>query len=349
MQKQRFKKEYFILCAVIGLFFFISFLSLKSLQQLQGNGRVINFVSLMRGATQKLVKEEIMGTPDDALIVYLDSIIWGLLNGNGVHKLHVLDDDEYINNLRKVEQKWQLLKEEIMLVRSGADPWPMFYSSQELFSLANETVFAAERFSERNLNRSFVVLSNAIFIFLALVIIGLIYYVWSIALRKKADTLGKIAYIDPLTKIENAAGCDRFIESIKENNSGDNIAVFMFDTNNLKIINDLLGHQAGDTLITDFAQILHDGVKNNGFVGRYGGGKFLAIFKNADVSAAENFLFTINKHIDARNNLYPNELEKISFSTGYIVGNTLTTGIEDLIKQADKKTYNQRRRYRVKA
>jgi diguanylate cyclase (GGDEF)-like protein len=110
-----------------------------------------------------------------------------------------------------------------------------------------------------------------------------------------------------------------------------------------------LGPQAGDKLITDFAQILHGEVKDNGFVGRYGGGKFLAILKGADDSATENFLFTINKQIDARNNLYSNELEKISFSTGHAVDNTLTTGIEDLIRQADKKTYNQRRRYRVKA
>lgn len=50
-------------------------LSLYSMGNLQGNARVINYTGVVRGATQRLVKEELEGHRDDALISRLDGII----------------------------------------------------------------------------------------------------------------------------------------------------------------------------------------------------------------------------------------------------------------------------------
>ena len=43
-------------------------LSLVSIHNLQGNARVINYTGVVRGATQRLVKEELKGRTDDALL-----------------------------------------------------------------------------------------------------------------------------------------------------------------------------------------------------------------------------------------------------------------------------------------
>jgi len=40
---------------LIVLFFFISITSLSSISHLQGNGRVINYAGIVRGASQRLV------------------------------------------------------------------------------------------------------------------------------------------------------------------------------------------------------------------------------------------------------------------------------------------------------
>ena len=48
-------------------------LSLVSIHNLQGNARVINYTGVVRGATQRLVKEELKGRTDDAQMCIRDS------------------------------------------------------------------------------------------------------------------------------------------------------------------------------------------------------------------------------------------------------------------------------------
>ena len=45
---------------------------------LQGTARVINYAGIVRGATQRAVKLEIVGQGNDELILYLDEIVNGL-------------------------------------------------------------------------------------------------------------------------------------------------------------------------------------------------------------------------------------------------------------------------------
>ena len=57
-----------------------------------GGARIINYSGIVRGATQKLVKEELHGYEDDALISRLDGIIYDLQTGNGDYGLSRDDD-----------------------------------------------------------------------------------------------------------------------------------------------------------------------------------------------------------------------------------------------------------------
>ena len=45
------------------------------LMQNLGDARIVNYSGIVRGATQKLVKEEMSGQQDDALLLRLDQII----------------------------------------------------------------------------------------------------------------------------------------------------------------------------------------------------------------------------------------------------------------------------------
>lgn len=47
---------------------FSSIFSLFSLHNLQGNAKVINYAGVVRGATQRLIKQELNNFPNDALI-----------------------------------------------------------------------------------------------------------------------------------------------------------------------------------------------------------------------------------------------------------------------------------------
>ena len=124
-------------------------LSLYSMGNLQGNARVINYTGVVRGATQRLVKEELEGRRDDALISKLDGIIEELRTGEGENRLVRLKDDEYQEMVALMQERWEEMKQEIRKVREGADSQRLYNLSEDFFELADESVGTAEQYAER--------------------------------------------------------------------------------------------------------------------------------------------------------------------------------------------------------
>ena len=88
------------------------------------------------------------------------------------------------------------------------------------------------------------------------------------------------AHIDMHTGLYNKSCCNEQFsgsETVQEPT-----AVFMFDLNGLKQVNDTMGHDTGDAMIFQFADILRKNLPARAFVGRYGGDEFIAILRPAD-------------------------------------------------------------------
>lgn len=86
----------------------------------------------------------------------------------------------------------------------------------------------------------------------------------------------RFAYIDHLTNIYNRNALERDLENLEESGS---IYYFIADLNNLKIVNDTIGHSAGDKLLRDFARVLTDAVGKNGRAYRQGGDEFAVLYQ----------------------------------------------------------------------
>lgn len=71
---------------LVCLFCVISLVSFSAIKDLQGNARVINYSGIVRGATQRLIKQEMNGQPNDSLMQYIDGIIVELSEGEGEMK-----------------------------------------------------------------------------------------------------------------------------------------------------------------------------------------------------------------------------------------------------------------------
>jgi diguanylate cyclase (GGDEF)-like protein len=309
-----------------------------SIQQMRGNARVVNYTGIVRGATQKLMKEELMNHPDDALINRLDIIVTELITGAGPNDLIVLHNEEYLSQLMRLRQHWTDLKTLIKQVRTGSGREELFNSSQDYFNLANEIVSLAELYSEKQVKRSNIILLIVDSIFIGFIIVSLIYFIRSLAVKKRADALGKIAYVDPLTQIDNRASCERKIKFLQTSNQGE-ISALMFDMNNLKLVNDFLGHKDGDRIIADFARILKNELPPEGFIGRYGGDEFLGFLITGSEAEVESYLGKVKERIASYNTLYTSEIQKISFAAGYAAGDPQAIPIEYLINEADKRMY----------
>lgn len=83
-------------------------LSVDAIKNLQGNARVINYTGIVRGATQRLIKNELSQLPDDTLIARLDEILTGLVEGNKQLRLRKLPSPEYQALLTKMKEKWRV-------------------------------------------------------------------------------------------------------------------------------------------------------------------------------------------------------------------------------------------------
>ena len=79
-----------VLTAVL-IFFFINVMLLVS--DIQGTARVVNYAGLVRGTTQRIVKLEDAGQPQDDLLKAVDSYINGLRYGSDNLNLVRLDDE----------------------------------------------------------------------------------------------------------------------------------------------------------------------------------------------------------------------------------------------------------------
>ncbi|GHU67472.1 hypothetical protein AGMMS49983_18700 [Clostridia bacterium] len=358
MKKLRANSAYLIIGISIVLFLTVSILSFTSINQLQGNARVVNYDGIVRGATQKLMKMELQnaysGDVDaearDALRNRLDRILYALDTGEGedtevemLSNIIALPDETHANDIKELLGKWAVLKEEIENVREGANPLELYVLSEDYFKLANATVFDAEAYSEEQVNRTTKILLGVNVVFILLIVVASVFIIRGMAVGRRAEALGKIAYVDPMTHLENRASCERLIARLKESLASDSIVVVMFDMNNLKMANDFLGHQGGDQIIMQFARVLSEEAKDYGFVGRYGGDEFLAIFEKADEAKAAEYLARVRDKITAYNSLQVNDIEKISFAAGIADGFLDATGIDDLIYEADRKMYSNKR------
>lgn len=98
---------------LISLFF----AALVLVGKIQGTARVVNYAGLVRGKTQRIVKLEISGTPEDALLGDVASYIEGLRFGSSELDLVRLDDADFQAKMTALSSEFDDLRNELILVR----------------------------------------------------------------------------------------------------------------------------------------------------------------------------------------------------------------------------------------
>lgn len=336
MKRSLGKKECLLAVAAALLFCAVVGLSVFSVRQLRGNARVVNYVGVVRGATQKLVMQELTGRPDDELIARLDAIISELVTGEGPYDLPVLQDDAYLEYLVQIQRGWGEIKAEIVRVRAGGSSQTLYQLSEDYYMLANETVAVAEQYSEKQVRRVSGVLIVADVSLLAFMVCALVGMARISSLQQRIGELDEMAYTDSLTRLDNRASCERYTDRLKAQAPAADIGVFMFDMSNLKAVNERLGRPGGDSVIADFARVLKDSAGDDAFVARYDGGAFVVISVGISERGAQEFLVRVNDRIVSRNLEHIDDIRRMSFAVGYHIGNLRDKSVGDMIEEADR-------------
>lgn len=87
--------------------------------------------------------------------------------------------------------------------------------------------------------------------------------------------LKRLTLTDPLTGLANLRSLYQHLEKLREEHVS--FALGMLDLDNFKQVNDMLGHQDGDQVLVDVADILKNSCGEADLCGRYGGEEFLLI------------------------------------------------------------------------
>ncbi|MCZ8523261.1 MULTISPECIES: sensor domain-containing protein [Paenibacillus] len=96
--------------------------------------------------------------------------------------------------------------------------------------------------------------------------------------RRAAEKIEHMAYHDALTGLPNRWYVHkRVTECIAKGRGGEPLAVVMFDLDHFKVINDSLGHEAGDRLLQQVAERLRQGLPFADTIARLGGDEFLLL------------------------------------------------------------------------
>jgi len=165
--------------------------------------------------------------------------------------------------------------------------------------------------------------------------------------RKRAEVaLAHQALHDPLTELPNRAlFLDRLEQALaRAQRSSVNVAVLFLDLDRFKVVNDSLGHEAGDRLLVDVANRLRGVVRPGDTVARFGGDEFTILCDVRGERDAVLIAERVAAAVEAPFTLDDNE----AFLTTSL-GIALTTGrvdarAEALIRDADAAMYRAKER-----
>lgn len=151
--------------------------------------------------------------------------------------------------------------------------------------------------------------------------------------RTEQKILEKMAYTDLLTNVYNRNYCEKIMDEMETERQPGFLVVL--DLNELKYVNDNLGHQAGDELLVSFTQILQE-VFPEDCISRMGGDEFAVILSDKTEDTVKFHLQQLDKSIEKKNK----QGSRLSAAYGYAYyDGQEETVIRKVYREADAKMY----------
>ncbi|MBQ6503271.1 MAG: GGDEF domain-containing protein [Flexilinea sp.] len=237
----------------------------------------------------------------------------------------------------------KLLSESGIPVRTPEDKETVNYKSVLKDERVYSSVGKADKYiilvlqSVREINKDIPLLMMIVFLYLLLASVLLIYFVKRLTARIFREK--RNASIDALTGLQNRRAYEDEIIHLDEmpKEERENLNCIMIDLNELKLINDRHGHEAGDRAIKAFAKIIDKLFSPYGKVYRIGGDEFAA-FLFMSVSQLVQLIEDVESEVTAwsgENNI------SLSMSYGAVSAEEYPDmPIEELEKIADERMYH---------
>ena len=178
-----------------------------------------------------------------------------------------------------------------------------------------------------------------VIVFLIIIFTGFEKQFVKMYVRQIEDERFKVmAFTDALTGLKNRASFEEEMDALRKNEMpGKEVYVVIIDINNLKDINDTLGHKLGDKAIIQVADAIHHSFAKYGSCYRIGGDEFCIIIYKINGIKLKYILDKLAHDISEE---YFAEGFTLSIASGYDKFDSNSEGnIDDTLTRADKKMY----------
>jgi len=156
-------------------------------------------------------------------------------------------------------------------------------------------------------------------------------------LKKAQENLEHLAHHDTLTGLPNRLLLNKKLEYALQisRRSGESLAVIFLDLDRFKDINDTIGHDVGDLLLTDVAQRLNKNVRDSDICARLGGDEFVVVLTQVESpekikEKCEQLLHVISRHYSLQGHML-----SVFASAGISIYPEHGSRVEELIRNAD--------------
>ena len=172
-------------------------------------------------------------------------------------------------------------------------------------------------------------------------VVGVLVEARDITESKRAEeTIQRLAYVDELTGLPNRSAFSRelarALDEAREREA--TLAVMLFDLDQFKLINDTLGHHAGDQVLRAVAERLQQRLPSRHTLARLGGDEFMLLADVGHIAAAESLAGEV---LDALSKPFPYEGQElhVAASIGVSVFPRDGSDAETLVRRADSAMY----------
>jgi diguanylate cyclase len=165
-------------------------------------------------------------------------------------------------------------------------------------------------------------------------------------LKSKLETVEAEANLDPLTDLFNRRSLERALEEFFTlcKQSKTSFSLILIDLDDFKYVNDNYGHHVGDLVLANVAKVLRKNMRAKDIVGRWGGDEFVAIMPNTDLENAKKIVERIKSQLGKMEILAEGRRFKLSISAGVVQCGENFQSWLDMIKEADRLMYEEKRR-----
>jgi diguanylate cyclase (GGDEF)-like protein len=173
----------------------------------------------------------------------------------------------------------------------------------------------------------------------------------TIRLGERAEFISHLAYQDGLTGLGNRTLFNERLSSLDERKKKEKleVAVIMFDVNNLKLVNDQLGHQMGDSMLVKSARIIQNIFGTTGECFRIGGDEFVVILSGSNLDKeCKDYLSRFEAAVKNSNttDIRP---YRIHIASGYSIysPDMGSLSLQEIQNQADTRMYECKREMKL--